>query len=235
MNRLPRRPPLHDAAVIMLKRGDQSINCWRSINFVKELRATLLNSWKLHKLVKNLPYNNRQQNFISPLSHLFHFPPVLGPQPPGNHAPPPDKGGGPRSAPPVADIEVAMVDDHANVEGDSEFVVIGNIETDNTMFNIGIENRAIAKNQLTIKTKNFLHKTTDNANGKGKQNTISSVNGIGELLTRRWKKKKEDGFEEPISKIPLRRFNLRYIEAEEEISIESLNFCGSKFPILVQQ
>lgn len=67
-----------------------------------------------HKLVKNLPYNNANKTSSLPFSTFFHFP-QYSTSATRNHAAASDKAAAEECSA-VADIEVAMVDDHANVK-----------------------------------------------------------------------------------------------------------------------
>ncbi|XP_019185307.1 PREDICTED: transcription factor bHLH96-like [Ipomoea nil] len=99
------------------QRGDQASIVGGAINFVKELEQ-LSQFLEAHKLVKNLPYYNAKKTSTSsssslPFSNFFHFP-QYSTSATRNHAAS-DKAAAEKCSA-VADIEVAMVDDHANVK-----------------------------------------------------------------------------------------------------------------------
>ncbi|XP_031110269.1 transcription factor bHLH94-like [Ipomoea triloba] len=99
------------------QRGDQASIVGGAINFVKELEQ-LSQFLEAHKLVKNLPYNNATKTSTSssslPFSTFFHFP-QYSTSATRNHVAASDKAAAEKCSA-VADIEVAMVDDHANVK-----------------------------------------------------------------------------------------------------------------------
>nr|GMC57210.1 transcription factor bHLH96-like [Ipomoea batatas] len=82
------------------QRGDQASIVGGAINFVKELEQ-LSQFLEAHKLVKNLSYNNAKNTYSTSATR--------------NHAAASDKAAAEECSA-VADIEVAMVDNHANVK-----------------------------------------------------------------------------------------------------------------------